>query len=186
MGASSAERLSVCRLACQPLTCTVCWRHLHFIFYLLSSQIQIILWFFFSFCPVTPFTLLTPHVTPVIVVVVVASCRWSFGGIGLSQMIILTWGAGLLQMIIRRSRPFSNGHSEGPASCKWSSVTSVTLVTSAKVQIQSRRPFWNNWFLFLSRTNRQTRWFYWLILWQLWQIHGTTFTNTYKNFDKCL
>ena len=117
--------------------------------------------FFSSFCPVPPSTLVTPHVTTV--VVFVASCRWSFGGTATRKW--SSWGA---------------------APCKWSSGTPVTLVTSAKIQIQSSGHFWNNWFLFLPRTNRQTRWFYWLILWQLWQIHGATFTNTCKNFDKCL
>ena len=53
-----------------------------------------------------------------------------------------------LQMIIRRNRPLANDHQEGPASCKKLSDTPVTLVTSARIQIQSRGPFWNNLFLF--------------------------------------
>ena len=52
-------------------------------------------------------------------------------------------------MIIRRNRPLANDHQEGPASCKKLSDTPVTLVTSARIQIQSRGPFWNNLFLFL-------------------------------------
>ena len=48
---------------------------------------------------------------------------------------------GLLHMIIWRGRPLANDHPEGPASCKWSSAIPVTLVTSARIQIQSRVPF---------------------------------------------
>ena len=44
----------------------------------------------------------------------------------------------------------TNDHPEGPAFCKWSSVTPITLVTSARIQIQSREPFWNDLFLFPS------------------------------------
>ena len=51
-------------------------------------------------------------------------------------------------MIIRMNRPLANDHQEGPASCKKLSDTPVTLVTSARIQIQSRGPFWNNLFLF--------------------------------------
>ena len=65
-------------------------------------------------------------------------CCWFWSG-----------GAGLLQMIIRRGRPLANDHPEGPAYCKWSSVTPVTLVNSARNQIQSRGPFYNNLFLLI-------------------------------------
>ena len=51
-------------------------------------------------------------------------------------------------MIIRRIWPFANDHLEGPASCKWSSFTLVTIVTSSRIQIQSRGPFQNNLLLF--------------------------------------
>ena len=65
-----------------------------------------------------------------------ATCKWS------------SRGSGLLQMIIRRIWPLANDHLEGRASNKWSSITPITLVTSERIQIQSRGPFWNNLFLF--------------------------------------
>ena len=67
-----------------------------------------------------------------------ASCKWSSGR------------AGLLQMIIQRGRPLANDHPERPASYKWSSVTPVTLVNSARIQVQFRGPFQNNLFLFCT------------------------------------
>ena len=71
-----------------------------------------------------------------------ASCNWSSGG------------TGLLQLIFRRIRPLTNDHPEDPAFSKWSSggsgllqissVHPLNLVTSARIQYQSRRPFQNN------------------------------------------
>ena len=63
-------------------------------------------------------------------------CWWSPGRLGLLQMIILRSLA--IVNFIQRGRPLANDHLEGWASCKWSSVTSVTLVTSARIQILSR------------------------------------------------
>ena len=86
-----------------------------------------------------------------------ASCKWS------------SRGASLLQMMIQRDWPLANDHPERLASLKWSSsgvgllqmiilqsvtpVTPITLVTSARIQIQSRRPFWNYLFLFIQKEN---------------------------------
>ena len=53
-------------------------------------------------------------------------------------------------MINQRVWPFANYYQEGPASCKWSSVTPVTLVNSARIQIQCSGPFENNLFLFCT------------------------------------
>ena len=54
--------------------------------------------------------MVTPAVTQVVfIVVVVVSCKWSYGVIG------------LLQMIIQRDWPLANNQPEGPASYKWSS-----------------------------------------------------------------
>ena len=64
-----------------------------------------------------------------------ASCKWSSGE------------TSLLQMIIRKNQPLANDHLEAPASCNWHLVT---LVTSAKIQIQSCGPFKNSLFLFPS------------------------------------
>ena len=47
----------------------------------------------------------------------------------------------LLFLIISRGWTLANDHPEGPTSCKWSSITPVTPVTSARIQIQSRGPF---------------------------------------------
>ena len=52
-------------------------------------------------------------------------------------------------MIIQRIWPLANDHFDGPTSCKWSSVTLVTLVTFARIQIQSCGPFQNNLLLFV-------------------------------------
>ena len=51
-------------------------------------------------------------------------------------------------MIIQRGRPLADHHPEWPTSCKWSSVTPVTLVTYARFQIQFRGAFYNNLFFF--------------------------------------
>ena len=51
-----------------------------------------------------------------------------------------SWGSGLLQMIIRRIRPLANDHPADPATCKWSSVSPITLITSPRIQNQSRGP----------------------------------------------
>ena len=51
-------------------------------------------------------------------------------------------------MIIWRDQPLVNDHPEGPASCKWSSVTPITELTSARIQIQCCGPFQNNLLLF--------------------------------------
>ena len=67
-------------------------------------------------------------------------------------------GSGLLQMIIWRMRPLANDHPydpatltndhlEGPASYKSITRHPVTLITSPRIQIQSRGPFQNNLFL---------------------------------------
>ena len=53
-------------------------------------------------------------------------------------------------MINQRVWPFANYYQEGPASCKWSSVTPVTLVNSARIQIQFSGPFENNLLLFCT------------------------------------
>ena len=52
-------------------------------------------------------------------------------------------------MNIWRDQPLADDHPEGPASCKWSSVTPCTQVTSARIQIQSRGRILNNLFLLL-------------------------------------
>ena len=53
-------------------------------------------------------------------------------------------------MIIQRIWPLANDRLEGLASYKWSSVTPVTLITSPRIQIQSRGSFQNNLFLLCS------------------------------------
>ena len=106
---------------------------------------------------VTPVTLVTPPSTRLLLLLLL------FEGTGLLQIIIqrgrslandhsegpvsckwLSRWTGFLQMIIWRGRPLANDHPERPASCKWSTrgaVTPLTLVTSARIRIQSGGPF---------------------------------------------